>query len=137
MKHINFSNTRVFYAVIIFLVLFDRILKLTLKNTYQNKQAFFGFIQSPNKLIATVFPLAIMAILVFIFFKIKNDWQRIGIFAIILGGFSNFVDKIRVGAVIDYFAIPNFSRFNIADLIIYGGVIILVIKSIKSKVESR
>ena len=54
-----------------------------------------------------------------------------GFFLIIAGGFSNLFDRIVYGYVIDYFAISLFGfaiTINAADVMIVGGVILLILK---------
>ncbi len=56
-----------------------------------------------------------------------------GFSLIILGGLSNFFDRIFFGYVIDWikiFILP-ISIFNIADLMIIGGITILIVKCFK------
>ena len=43
------------------------------------------------------------------------------------GAIGNFIDRISTGLVIDMISIPWFSTFNVADLFITFGAIILVI----------
>ena len=47
--------------------------------------------------------------------------------AITGGAIGNFIDRISTGLVIDMISIPWFSTFNVADLFITFGAIILVI----------
>ncbi len=79
---------------------------------------------------------AVILLLLFLFFR---SWQKkdflltTGFSLIILGGLSNFFDRIFFGYVIDWlkiFVLP-ISIFNIADLMIIGGIIILVVNFFK------
>ncbi len=79
---------------------------------------------------------AVLLLLLFLFFR---SWQKkdflltTGFSLIILGGLSNFFDRIFFGYVIDWmkiFILP-ISIFNIADLMIIGGIIILVVNFFK------
>lgn len=47
--------------------------------------------------------------------------------AITGGAIGNFIDRIRSGLVIDMICIPWFSTFNVADLFITFGAIIMVV----------
>ena len=47
--------------------------------------------------------------------------------AITGGAIGNLIDRIRTGAVVDMISIPWFSTFNVADLFITFGAIILVL----------
>jgi signal peptidase II len=79
----------------------------------------------------------IILLLLFLFFR---SWQKkdflltAGLSLIILGGLSNFFDRIFFGYVIDWiriFVLP-ISIFNIADLMIFGGLLCLIFRLIKS-----
>jgi signal peptidase II len=58
----------------------------------------------------------------------KKDIVMVGsIFFIVLGAVSNFIDRIIYGCVVDYmYIIPQFIRFNIADIMIFFGGVSLV-----------
>ena len=47
--------------------------------------------------------------------------------AITGGAIGNLIDRVRTGAVVDMISIPWFSTFNVADLFITFGAIILVL----------
>ena len=54
--------------------------------------------------------------------------QELWCLAAITGGaIGNLIDRIRTGAVVDMISIPWFSTFNVADLFITFGAIILVL----------
>ena len=77
-----------------------------------------------------------LLLFLFLFFKSgqkKDFFLTTGFSLIILGGLSNFFDRIFFGYVIDWikiFILP-ISIFNIADLMIIGGIIILVVNFFK------
>lgn len=60
--------------------------------------------------------------------RTKERFLKFGLALIILGGLSNFFDRIYFGYVIDYFRIfiLPISIFNIADLMIIAGVILII-----------
>jgi len=79
----------------------------------------------------------VLLLLLFLFFR---SWQKkdfllmSGFSLIILGGLSNFLDRIIFGYVIDWirvFFLP-ISIFNIADIMIAGGILCLIFCLIKS-----
>jgi len=137
---INFS--------ILFLFLADRLLKyFTLyKLPYQGVY----FISAPwniglkflqNKFIAfslpmpveitIIFSLIILILLLFFLFKVYKKRKIVLIIALTLitaGALSNLTDRILYGYVIDYINIFSLSFFNIADIMIVGGVILFIIK---------
>ena len=84
--------------------------------------------------------IAGVILLLFIFLLIKswsnnNFLLNTGLFLIITGGLSNLFDRIFFGYVIDWirlFFLP-FSIFNIADLMIFGGLLCLIFHLLKSR----
>jgi signal peptidase II len=62
--------------------------------------------------------------------KQRNGYSVLGEMLIIVGGFSNFLDRFSYGAVIDFIKITFFGRvfptFNIADIAISVGVLIMI-----------
>ena len=45
---------------------------------------------------------------------------------ILIGAISNLLDRLLFGYVVDYIDVPWFTVFNIADVMITGGVLVLV-----------
>jgi len=56
-----------------------------------------------------------------------------GILLIISGAFSNILDRLYFGCVIDFIQLPYWPAFNLADAFIVIGVIISVVKILNSK----
>ena len=53
--------------------------------------------------------------------------ERAAWILVVGGGVGNLIDRIRTGAVVDMISIPWFSTFNVADLFITFGALILVV----------
>lgn len=53
---------------------------------------------------------------------------NLSLLAIIFGGASNLWDHFRFGATIDYIHIPPLSFFNLADILIAGGTLVLLLR---------
>ena len=47
--------------------------------------------------------------------------------AVVVGAIGNLIDRVQTGLVIDMICIPWFSTFNVADIFITFGAIILVL----------
>lgn len=76
----------------------------------------------------------IIPILIFILFnqyKQKKYFNIFGLTFIILGALSNLIDRIFFGAVIDYIDLKYYSVFNLADVMIVFGVIIMIIVELR------
>ena len=62
----------------------------------------------------------------------------LGIAFIIGGALGNIIDRIRLGYVVDMIYWPNFSIFNVADIFVtFGGVILLYHFFKRSKYEKK
>jgi signal peptidase II len=93
----------------------------------RNTGVAFGALQGGGALVGVVVGLALAALLVFFSRHASRPltWLPVGL---LLGGaVGNVLDRIRIGAVIDYVKLPNWPAFNLADVAITVGVILLVI----------
>jgi len=130
------------------LIVLDRFSKwfvLNSPNLYQGNFIELKLFKNPNLYFisfnsTTLYFLigVVILLLLFLFFR---SWQKreyllmAGSSLIILGGLSNFFDRIYFNHVIDWirvFFLP-ISIFNIADLMIIGGIICLIFALIKSR----
>ena len=124
------------------LIILDRFSKwfvLNFPDLYQNSLIELKLFKNSDLYFFSLNPIflnliigAVLLLLVFLFFrtlKQKNLLFITGFSLIILGGFSNFFDRLYFGYVIDWiriFVLP-ISIFNIADVMIIGGVICLIL----------
>lgn len=128
------------------LIILDRFSKwfiLNFPDLYQDGLIELKLFKNPNLYFISLNSILLYfligtAFLLFFFLFFKN-WQKkdfllmTGFSLIIFGGLSNFLDRIIFGYVIDWlrvFFLP-ISIFNIADIMIIGGIIILIVKFIK------
>jgi len=119
-------KTKIIAISIIGLVVLDQIIKINLHQKIENSGFLFGFMQNNQSKIAFMLAIAFfLVILAIVFFVSKNYWHKISISLIFLGGINNFVDRIRFGASLDYLKI-GICKFNIADLMIYLGIILII-----------
>ncbi len=104
----------------------DFFLFLDLVNV-RNTGVAFGALENGGIIVGVVVALALVALLAFFGRNATRPlaWLPVGL---LLGGaLGNVIDRIRIGAVIDYLKLPNWPAFNLADVSITGGVILLVI----------
>lgn len=115
--------------VILFLIFTDQIIKFFIRQNFYfvcNKGIAFG-IKLP-----TVFFVTIWILIMFYFLKIwlndinKNIFFQLPFVLIITGGFSNIIDRIIYGCVIDFIPFLNISTFNLADSFITIGIVLLL-----------
>ena len=152
LKKIN-KNDLIFFLIIISIFFFDRISKIKVishqinesrvyVNDYINFDLVwntgigFGLLSSNSNLVYNLITCIIGSVILFlIYLIIKSEITEKIIFSIITGGaLGNFYDRLV------YFAVPDFIdlhynsfhwfTFNIADIFITIGIIILIIKDL-------
>lgn len=75
-----------------------------------------------------------LAVMVYFFYKKHSDWKyALGLSLMIGGTLGNFIDRIRLGYVVDMFELDfcNFPIFNVADVALTLGVIMILIALLK------
>lgn len=119
-----------------------KLLALNLPNGFNQKILgdilIFNFI--PNYNIAFSLPLSglwlnilislIIVILILYTAKAKG-FEKSALYLIIIGAVSNIIDRWRYGYVIDYLDLKWFTVFNLADVLICLGTLILMISLFK------
>jgi signal peptidase II len=104
--------------------LLGEILKFNYKNNYN---IAFSLPLNGNFLIVLIVLIIIILILLGLFYAKKNQTREATVlFLIILGASSNLYDRLQYGFVIDYLDLKYFTVFNLADMMIVGGVIYLL-----------
>jgi signal peptidase II len=143
------KNTNI--IIILFMIMFfvlDRlfkILSLKTREDFSIIKDFFKFTFFPNEFISFSIPfsgaglkiiLSLLLILIIFYlilnFKSKKYNEFLAFFSIFLGALSNFFDRIYYSYVIDYLNLMFFSVFNLADVLIVGGCLYLIILNLKS-----
>lgn len=140
MKKFFWLNT-----VILAFFIFDRILKEIALRGFVSKTAFFKFFYFPNINIALSIPLRgflfyfLLIIIIFIIIiKLNQAYEKGKTFevfswtAILVGAFSNLLDRFKYGAVIDYLDF-FFVVINIADIMIFSAVTLLLYQLVLSR----
>ena len=139
-----------FYVAVAGLFVSDRLLKLWFLNNPNAHWDFIvgwlGFSLTKNSGIAFGIPLSsptvevviVTAVLFLVHAwlrarQIRQTLLRFGLSLMIVGAVSNLVDRLRYGAVIDYIDVPFFTVFNLADVMISGGVGLLIIDALRHK----
>lgn len=91
-----------------------------------NKGISFGLLD--NKIL---FLLPILLILLFLISK-KCD-RRFSICLMIIGGLSNLFDRLVYGGVMDFINFPLFPSFNLADVLVVLGMLLMIVDLVKAK----
>lgn len=104
---------------------------LVLRQT-SNTGAAFGIMSGRNSLVFLIAAVIIaLTIAWFVIFRKRNSpWTFVGL-GLILGGAlgNNVVDRLARGKVVDFFDLGWWPVFNVADIAIVAGVIIVVVVS--------
>lgn len=135
-----------YVGVVVGLMILDQVIKNWAYRRLQGKANFFilGRFLSleffPNQgiafgisLPAWIFYLSfgvIITILVYLFFRYYQKKDLLPLFALTLvfgGAISNVIDRLRFGFVIDYLNFAFWPVFNLADLMVVAGVLILCV----------
>ena len=102
----------------------------------ENTGAGFSFLADKpwgQTLFKILTPVALVAFIVFLVFSVKNKYSfiSIGLSAIISGTVGNFIDRVVNGFVVDFlsfkFGTYYFPTFNVADVCLTVGVIMLIV----------
>ena len=139
------------YGFLLFLaggvILLDQATKLLIRNRFEqwsgdgpwqllglqlflvhmpNTGMMMGLFQGAGTLI-TIFGLVIAGILVYFFPKIpRRNWPARWGMGLLLGGIlGNLIDRIFLGYITDFVLIDPLPVFNLADIAVYAGVILL------------
>ena len=103
----------------------DLILGIKFVHTLNTGVAFSLF-SGGGPLVVIIACVALTALLVFFITHLKTRliWLPVGM---LLGGAAgNLIDRIRIGAVTDFVKIPHWPAFNVADIGVTVGVLILI-----------
>ena len=120
-----------------------RVIGNFLRFTYaENKGAAFSILQN-QRTFFLVITLVMLVFLGYIYFKTKNitKLSKLSIAMIAGGALGNFIDRFRLGYVVDFIDVRfgefyNFPVFNIADSFVVCGTILMIILILFNKFET-
>jgi len=99
---------------------------LKLKLAYNTGVAFGVPLNSYFILAAYLAILIALIALINICYRRRQFGSAIIFSIIFVGGFSNLLDRLKFGQVIDYFDLKYYSVFNLADAMIVIGVLVII-----------
>lgn len=97
----------------------------------ENRGAAFGMLQNKQ----WFFIIVTIVVVAFILWYWKNipdnkwgNWMKFALILIISGAIGNLIDRVVLGYVVDflYFILIDFPVFNVADICVVVGVIVLM-----------
>lgn len=135
---LKYMKTTAYFCSVVFLLAVDRFLKFLAINGYswdisgdffkfslvKNPYIAFSLPLSGNLLMILISSVILFLIAYFIYLIKKAAYAEAGFLLLIISGAcSNLFDRIKSGFVIDYFDLSYFTVFNLADVMIFSGVI--------------
>ncbi|GGE28276.1 signal peptidase II [Streptococcus himalayensis] len=102
----------------------------------RNTGAAFSILENQQWLFAVITIVVMGGAIGYLIKHLQNSfWLVAGLSLIIAGGFGNFIDRLRQGFVVDMFQfdIVQFAIFNIADMYLTFGVLILCLVIMKEE----
>lgn len=100
-----------------------------LELSYVRNTRIAFFIALPQWVIVSIVMLILFVMIVAVVRAIERNATALvfGLGCIIIGAVSNALDRIRFGAVIDFINVPFWSVFNVADISIVVGVLVVAL----------
>ncbi len=93
----------------------------------KNKGAAFGIFQDQT-ILFVIITVAVSIALIFLLIKIQGQFIAKLSLSLILGGaIGNLLDRVRLGYVVDFIHITHWPVFNVADMCIVVGSILLAV----------
>jgi signal peptidase II len=100
----------------------------------RNKGVAFGLGGDISAVVIGGTIVVLVGLLVFLSARSKTGWPIWLPAALLIGGaLGNLADRVRDGAVIDYIDLPLWPTFNLADVAIVVGVLLLLFEAERSK----
>ena len=105
----------------------------------QNNGAAWSSFEGQMWFFMLITPVAVLVAAYILWRKLTSNFYYVGFIFIIIGALGNFVDRIRLGFVVDMFQTDfvNFPIFNIADSFLTIGFIILFIAILTDKSDEE
>ncbi len=120
------------------IVIIPKLFELTY---LQNTGAGFSIFEGYGKPFFAVLTVIAMAVMLWAYIKAKRPGLQMSLALIFAGALGNFIDRMALGYVVDFFHFYifgwSFPVFNIADICITLGFLFLVIDMLREEHEQR
>lgn len=120
------------------IVIIPKLFELTY---LQNTGAGFSIFEGYGKSFFAVLTLIAMAVMLWAYLKSKRAGMQMSLALIFAGALGNFIDRMTLGYVVDFFHFYifgwSFPVFNIADICITLGFVFLVIDMLRDEYEQK
>jgi len=147
----HFNNKISYFLIICFFCLLDQLSKFYINSNLhkllnkdylfitidfvRNYGAAFNIFSGSRIFLSVISIFSTIILCYFIFISENKNINKYGLSFIVSGSIGNGIDRILNGYVIDFikFKFINFPIFNVADILINIGVIILIISYFRDK----
>jgi len=92
-----------------------------------NRGIAFGMLEGRTGLLAVLTAAALIAVIVYFVRNHTRPWLWLPTGLLLGGALGNMIDRVREGFVIDFVDPPLWPAFNVADIAITFGVVLLVL----------
>jgi signal peptidase II len=99
---------------------------LALHNT-RNSGIAFGLAGGASPVFIAVSVLAVVGVLGLLLVRAQSPWMWLAAGLLLGGALGNLADRARQGAVTDFIDFPAWPTFNLADVAITAGVVLLLL----------
>ena len=140
MKQGNSQKLTALVSVVVLLTIIDQLVKTALSwleyrgftwgpiDLVWHKNPGIAFSIPLPSTLAVILIVSLIILLIILFLRADQwGWYSVGLLLTISGGFSNLWDKINLGYVRDFVSIGWLPIFNLADVMIFIGIVTIFI----------
>lgn len=124
----HYKNLWLFLLVMFVLRVITRFFVFSTEYTLNSKMCFGLFLN--NTVAAIILAIFFVAFAIWYYFRPK---YQLPILLISAGILSNLLDRIFFGGVVDYLSFWWIPTFNFADVLIVGGVLLVIKEKVSTK----
>ena len=105
----------------------------------KNAGAAFGVLQNYQHLFIIVTSAILLIVLIYFFYSPRKDvFLKVSLVMIMAGGVGNLIDRIRQGYVIDFIDLKFWPVFNVSDMsVVIGSILLMYYILFKYKDEDK
>jgi signal peptidase II len=93
----------------------------------RNTGVAFGVLGGGGAIVYALEGVALVALIAYLAARPARTWLWLPTGMLLGGAIGNLIDRVALGSVIDFIKLPDWPAFNVADMSITFGVIILVL----------
>jgi len=95
-----------------------------------NSGIAFGLLdEGSDAIVLAITGVALLVVIGWFAFDAQRPWLWLGVGLLVGGAIGNLIDRIRLGSVTDFLNPPLWPAFNLADVAITLGVVVVVLSA--------